>query len=84
MHNTSMEQETIGVDFLQKEDLDSIFDRVQMPSLMLTRLKVKKSRQAVQTAFTALNQNMVVIDNNMKDLLFFVQDLAQILFIFVD
>lgn len=46
-HNTSLEDQTSGADFLQKEDLDSIFERVQMPSLMLTRLKVKKSKQGV-------------------------------------
>ena len=61
-----------------------IFSKLGMPSLMLTKLKVKKSKQAIQDAFSVLNHNMVSIDHNMKDLLFLIKDLAQVLFICFD
>lgn len=45
--------------FVSNEDVEQIFSKVQMPSLMLTKLKVKRSKQAVQEAFSVLNRNMV-------------------------
>ena len=59
-------------EFICKEDIDMVFDRTQLPSLMLTKLKIKRSKQAVQDAFSVLNQNMVLIDSNQKDLLYLV------------
>ena len=70
--------------FISTEDTSSIFEKITMPSLMLTNLKVKKSKQAIQDSFSVLNSNMNVIDHNMKDLLFLVKDLAQVLFICFD
>ena len=67
-----------------KEEIDIIFEKVRMPSLMLTKLKVGKSKMAIQEAFSVLNGNMRKIDHNMKDLLFLVKDMAQILFISFD
>lgn len=61
-----------------------IFENVQMPSLTLTNLKVKKSRQDIQDAFSMLNRNMVLVDTFMKDILFLVKDLAQVLYICFD
>ena len=61
-----------------------IFQKVKMPGLLLTKLKVKKSKQAIQDAFSALNQNMFIVDRNLKDLLFLVKDLSQILYILID
>ena len=61
-----------------------IFENVQMPSLTLTNLKVKKSRQDIQDAFSMLNRNMMLIDTFMKDILFLVKDLAQVLYICFD
>ena len=46
-----------------------------MPSLMLTKMKVKKSKQAIQDALSVNNHNMAIIDRNVKDLLFLVKDL---------
>ena len=61
-----------------------IFSKVCMPSLTLTKLKVKKSKQAVQDAFSVLHANMVTIDHSLKDLLFLVRDIAQVLYICFD
>ena len=47
-----------------------IFKRVEMPGIMLTNKKVKKSKQSIQEAFTVLNHNMVLIDQNLRDLLY--------------
>ena len=74
----------VGDNVLSPEDTDAIFSKLSMPSLMLTKLKVKKSKQAVQDAFTVLNHNMVMIDHSMKDLLYLIKDLAQVLFICFD
>ena len=38
---------------------------------MLTNKKVKRSKQAVQDAFTIGNHNMEQVDENMRDLLQF-------------
>ena len=65
-------------------DIDSIFQKVKMPNLMLTKLKVKRSKQAIQDAFSMLNTNMITIDHNLKDLLYLVQDMAQVLYICFD
>ena len=67
-----------------KEEIDVIFEKVRMPSLLLTKLKVGKSKKAIQEAFSVLNGNMRTIDHNMKDLLFLVKDMAQILYISFD
>ena len=67
-----------------KEDLDLIFNRLRLPSLMLTNMKIKKSKQAIQDAFSVLNANMATIDRTMKDLLFFFQELLQILYVCLD
>jgi len=69
---------------LVKEEIDVIFEKVRMPSLLLTKLKVGKSKGAIQEAFSVLNGNMRTIDHNMKDLLFLVKDMAQILYISFD
>ena len=70
--------------YLKQEDLDTISEKVQMPSLMLTQNKVKRSKHCVQEAFSVLNNNCVIIDRNMKDLLFMVKDMAQVLYICLD
>ena len=59
-----------------KDDIGNIFDKVQMPGLILRNLKVKKSKQSIQDAFSQVNWNMQVIDGNMKDLLFLLKDLT--------
>ena len=74
----------INDNVLSPEDTDAIFSKLNMPSLMLTKLKVKKSKQAVQDAFTVLNHNMVMIDHSMKDLPYLVKDMAQVLYICFD
>ena len=74
----------INTDYAEKvsqEDLDAIFMRLQMPSLMLTGKKVRRSKQATQDAFSVLNANMATVDQNMRDLLFLVQDLARVLYL---
>ncbi len=65
-------------------DIDSIFQKVKMPNLLLTKLKVKRSKQAIQDAFSMLNTNMITIDHNLKDLLYFMQDMAQVMYICFD
>ena len=69
---------------VQKEDLEVIFKRVEMPGIMLTNKKVKKSKQSIQEAFTVLNHNMVLIDQNLRDLLYMMQDLSRVLYVCVD
>ena len=74
----------INADYVEKvtrEDLDAIFMRLQMPGLMLTGKKVRRSKQATQDAFSVLNANMATVDQNMRDLLFLVQDLARVLYL---
>ena len=71
-------------EYISNEDTGMIFENVQMPSLTLTNVKVKKSRQDIQDAFSMLNRNMVLIDTYMKDMLFLVKDLAQVLYICFD
>ena len=71
-------------EYISNEDTGMIFENVQMPSLTLTNIKVKKSRQDMQDAFTMLNRNMMLIDTYMKDMLFLVKDLAQVLYICFD
>ena len=71
-------------EYISKEDTEMIFEDVQMPSLTLTNVKVKKSRQDIQDAFSMLNRNMMLIDTYMKDMLFLVKDLAQVLYICFD
>jgi len=71
-------------ELVSREDIETIFSKLSVPSLMLTNLKVKKSKQAVQDAFSVLNHNMLTIDRNFKDLLFLVQELAQVLYVFMD
>ena len=70
-HNVSQQEEEL----VTKEDIDSIFEDARMPSLMLTKMKVKKSKQAIQDALSVNNHNMAIIDRNVKDLLFLVKDL---------
>lgn len=77
----------INADYVEKvtrEDLDAIFMRLQMPGLMLTGKKVRRSKQATQDAFSVLNANMATVDQNMRDLLFLVQDLARVLYLCLD
>ena len=74
----------INIDYVEKvsqEDLDAIFMRLQLPGLLLTGKKVRRSKQAVQDAFSVLNANMATIDQNMRDLLFLVQDLARVIYL---
>lgn len=82
--NVSSSQNFNVLEYLTQEDTDAIFQKLNMPSLMLTKLKVKKSKQAIQDAFSVLNHNMVLIDHNMKDLLYLIKDLVQVLFISFD
>lgn len=51
---------------------------------MLTGKKVKRSKQAVQDAFSVVHHNMVVIDQNMRDLLHIMQDLMRVLYVCFD
>lgn len=51
---------------------------------MLTGKKVKRSKQAVQDAFTVLHSNMELIDSNMREMLQFNQDIARVLYVCLD
>ena len=75
---------TLLNEYVTPQDTEMIFSKLSMPSLTLTKLKVKKSKQAVQDAFSVLNKNMVTIDHSLKDLLFLVRDIAQVLYICFD
>mmetsp|Transcript_31215 Transcript_31215/g.36626 ORF Transcript_31215/g.36626 Transcript_31215/m.36626 type:complete len:133 (+) Transcript_31215:77-475(+) len=79
--------EFVNIEFnerVNKDDLDLIFKKLNLPSLQLTGRKVRKSKQAVQDAFSVLNQNMVTIDQNMRDMLFLLQDLTRVLYVCMD